>query len=62
MVWGIDHKSEMYKLPAMYVKEYAEQDAVLTLQTLARDEETNHEETLKTSLILRQNYFHVLLT
>jgi len=29
--WGIDAKSEMYKLPAMYVGEYAEQDAVLTL-------------------------------
>ena len=31
-VWGIDAKSEMYKLPAMYVGEYAEQDATLTLQ------------------------------
>ncbi len=30
--WGIDPKSEMYKLPAMYVGEYAEQDATLTLQ------------------------------
>jgi DNA polymerase I-like protein with 3'-5' exonuclease and polymerase domains len=30
--WGIDAKSEMYKLPAMYVGEYAEQDAVLTLK------------------------------
>ena len=30
--WGIDAKSEMYKLPAMYVGEYAEQDATLTLQ------------------------------
>ena len=30
--WGIDHKAEMYKLPAMYVGEYAEQDAVLTLK------------------------------
>ena len=29
--WGIDAKSEMYKLPAMYVGEYAEQDAKLTL-------------------------------
>ena len=41
--WGVDAKSEMYKLPAMYVGEYAEQDAVLTLKTLARDEERNHE-------------------
>ena len=29
--WGIDPKSEMYKLPAMYVGEYAETDASLTL-------------------------------
>ena len=29
-LWGIDAKSEMYKLPAMYVGEYAEQDADLT--------------------------------
>jgi len=30
--WGVDHKAEMYKLPAMYVGEYAEQDANLTLK------------------------------
>ena len=30
--WGIDPKSEMYKLPAMYVGEYAERDAELTLE------------------------------
>ena len=30
--WGIDAKSEMYKLPAMYVGEYAERDAELTLE------------------------------
>ena len=30
-VWGVDAKSEMYKLPAMYVGEYAERDAELTL-------------------------------
>ena len=28
--WGIDPKSEMYKLPAMYVGNYAEKDAQLT--------------------------------
>ena len=31
-LWGVDPKSEMYKLPAMYVGEYAEQDANLTLK------------------------------
>jgi len=30
--WGIDPKSEMYKLPAMYVGPYAEKDAQLTLE------------------------------
>ena len=29
--WGIDPKAEMYKLPAMYVGEYAEKDAEITL-------------------------------
>jgi DNA polymerase I-like protein with 3'-5' exonuclease and polymerase domains len=30
--WGIDPKAEMYKLPAMYVGQYAEKDASITLQ------------------------------
>jgi len=30
--WGLDAKSEMYKLPAMYVGAYAEKDAELTLE------------------------------
>ena len=30
--WGIDPKQEMYKLPAIYVGEYAEKDAELTLK------------------------------
>ena len=30
--FGVDPKGELYKLPAMYVGEYAEQDAVLTLK------------------------------
>ena len=29
--WGIDHKAEMYKLPAMHVGSYAERDAEVTL-------------------------------
>ena len=29
--WGVDPKAEMYKLPALYVGEYAEQDASITL-------------------------------
>ena len=30
--WGIDPKGEMYKLPAMYVGQYAEKDAAITLK------------------------------
>ena len=30
--WGVDAKAEMYKLPAIYVGEYAEKDAELTLE------------------------------
>lgn len=30
--WGVNPKSEMYKIPAQYVGEYAEQDAVLCLK------------------------------
>jgi hypothetical protein len=29
--WGIDPKAEMWRLPAKYVGQYAEQDAALTL-------------------------------
>ena len=38
--WGIDAKKEMYKLPAMFVGNYAEKDAELTLElfkTLSRE-------------------------
>ena len=34
--WGIDAKAELYKLPAMYVGEYAEKDAYLTLNLFKR--------------------------
>ena len=30
--WGVDPKAEMYKLPAMYVGNYAEKDAEITLE------------------------------
>ena len=29
--WGIDPKADMWKLPAMYVGNYAERDAEITL-------------------------------
>ncbi|MDP6139468.1 MAG: DNA polymerase [Candidatus Woesearchaeota archaeon] len=34
--WGIDAKAELYKLPAIYVGEYAEKDAYLTLNLFKR--------------------------
>ena len=34
--WGIDAKAELYKLPALYVGEYAEKDAYLTLNLFKR--------------------------
>ena len=34
--WGINPKKEMWRLPAMYVGEYAEQDAVATLKLWER--------------------------
>ena len=41
--WGVDAKGEMYKLPAMYVGQYAEKDALITLelwQVLKREIDT----------------------
>ena len=34
--WGVDAKAEMYKLPAIYVGAYAEKDAEITLDIMAR--------------------------
>ena len=55
--WGIDPKSEMWKLPAKFVGQYAEQDAAMTLslwrvfeKELVREELTSIFE-LETSLI-----------
>ena len=44
-LWGVDAKSEMYKLPAMYVGEYAERDAVVTLDLWQRmKQEIQHQD------------------
>ena len=44
-IWGVDAKSEMYKLPAMYVGEYAERDAELTLDLWQEmRKEINHQD------------------
>ena len=55
--YGVDPKAEMYKLPAKYVGEYAEQDAVLTLklwdklEKLMQIENLQEIYTLESSLI-----------
>ena len=35
--YGVDPKADMWRLPAMFVGQYAERDAEATLKTLARD-------------------------
>jgi DNA polymerase I-like protein with 3'-5' exonuclease and polymerase domains len=55
--FGVHPKKELWKLPAMYVGEYAEQDAALTLKlwhhlkTLLRKEEVESIFTLETELL-----------
>ena len=44
--WGVNPKSEMWKLPAMYVGPYAEQDAKATLELW----KVLHNEILRTDL------------
>ena len=55
--WGIDPKADMWKLPAKYVGQYAEQDAALTLrlwnhfESELQKNELSHIFELETSLI-----------
>jgi len=43
--WGVDAKAEMYKLPAIYVGEYAEKDAEITLELWQElKKEINHQD------------------
>lgn len=50
--WGIDPKSEMWKLPARYVGVYAEADAVLTLKLWERLKPMLEEQSLMSVLTL----------
>ena len=59
--WGLDPKAEMYKLPAMFVGEYAEKDAEITLalwQELKK--EINHQD-LHSIISLEQQVFPCLV-
>ena len=59
--WGIDHKAEMYKLPAMYVGEYAEQDAVLTLKLWQEMKKNIEEEDVQSIFDLETELFPCLV-
>jgi DNA polymerase I-like protein with 3'-5' exonuclease and polymerase domains len=50
--WGIDPKSEMWKLPARYVGVYAEADAVLTLKLWERFKPMLEDQSLMSVLTL----------
>ena len=59
--WGVDPKAEMYRLPAMYVGEYAERDAEVTL-ALWQDlkKEIEHQD-LQSIVELEQKVFPCIL-
>ena len=59
--WGVDPKAEMYKLPAMYVGEYAEQDAAVTLALWQELKKEINIQDLHTIVALEQQVFPCLL-
>ena len=59
--WGIDPKSEMYKLPAMYVGNYAEKDAQLTLELFKVLSREIQKQNLKEIFDLETQLFPCLL-
>ena len=60
-VWGVDAKSEMYKLPAMYVGEYAEADASLTLQLWQEMKKEIYHQDLEAVFTLEKELFPCLV-
>ena len=59
--WGVDPKSEMYKLPAMYVGEYAERDAEITLSLWQEFKKEINSQDLHAIVELEQKVFPCLL-
>ena len=59
--WGIDPKSEMYKLPAMYVGSYAEKDAELTLELFKVLSKEIENQKLRNILKLETDLFPCLI-
>ena len=60
-IWGVDPKSEMYKLPAMYVGEYAERDAQLTLDLWQEMKKEIFAQDLESIFILERELFPCLV-
>jgi len=60
--WGLDPKSEMYKLPAMYVGEYAERDAEITLALWQEMKKEIIHQDLEEIFKLETNLFPCLVT
>ena len=59
--WGVDPKAEMYKIPAQFVGEYAEQDAVLCLKLWDRLNVEINKNNLQTVFDLETELLPVLM-
>jgi len=59
--WGVDPKAEMYKLPAMYVGDYAEKDAEITLALWQELKKEIEFQDLQSIVELEQEVFPCIL-
>ena len=59
--WGVNPKSEMYKIPSQYVGEYAEQDAVLCLKLWDRLKPEITQQDLQTVFDLETDLIPILM-
>ena len=59
--WGIDPKAEMYKLPSLFVGEYAERDAEVTLALWKELEKEINSQNLHSILELETNVLPCLV-
>ena len=59
--WGVNPKSEMYKIPSQYVGEYAEQDAVLSLKLWDRLKPEIVQQDLQTVFDLETDLIPILM-
>jgi DNA polymerase I-like protein with 3'-5' exonuclease and polymerase domains len=60
-LWGVDPKSEMYKLPAIYVGEYAERDAEMTLELWQKMKQEIEHQDIKSIFDLETELFPCLV-